>query len=71
MRFYLRVGCFWSYFVLKKYEILDWAGFMYFQVLPGHFYFLRGHSLVERTQHDKSAADIMAHSMYIFVLLHS
>ena len=38
---------------------------------PWHFYFMRGHSLVELTNHDSSAADIMVHSMYICVLLHS
>ena len=29
------------------------------QVFPWHFYFMRGHSLVERTEHDDSAADII------------
>ena len=29
-----------------------------------------GHSLVELTEHDNSAADIMLHSMYIYVLLY-
>ena len=28
-------------------------------------------SLVELAEHDNSAADIMVHSMYIYVLLHS
>ena len=42
------------------------------QVFPWHFYFMRGHSLVELTEHDDSAADIILHSMlYIYVLLHS
>ena len=48
---------------------------LYFQVFPWHFYFMRGHSLVDLTEHDNSAADIMVHSMYIpgtvYVLLHS
>ena len=44
---------------------------LYFQVFPGHFYFMWGYSLVELTEHDNSAADIMVHSMYIYVLLHS
>ena len=30
---------------------------------PWHFYFMRGHSLVELTEHDDSAADIILHSM--------
>ena len=33
------------------------------QVFPGHFYFMCGHSLVELTEHDDSAADIILHSM--------
>ena len=33
------------------------------QVFPWHFYFMRGHSLVELTEHDDSAADIILHSM--------
>ena len=32
------------------------------QVFPWHFYFMRGHSLVEMTGHDDSAADIILHS---------
>ena len=40
---------------------------MYFQVFPGHFYFMRGHSLVELTEYDDSAADTMVHSLYIYV----
>ena len=34
---------------------------------PCHFYFMRGHSLVELTEHDDSVADIIVHSMYMFV----
>ena len=33
--------------------------------LAWHFYFMRGHSLVELTEHDDSAADIPVHSMYM------
>ena len=33
------------------------------QVFPRHFYFMRGHSLVELTELDDSAADIILHSM--------
>ena len=36
---------------------------LHFQVFPWHFYFMRGHSLVELTEHDDSAADIIVHSM--------
>ena len=60
--------------VRKKYEFLDYArDSLYFQVLPEHFHFMRGHSLVELTEYDNnsSVADIMAHSVYISVLLHS
>ena len=32
-------------------------------------YFMRGHSLVKWEEHDNSAADIMVHSMYKYVLL--
>ena len=28
---------------------------------------MRGHSLVELTEHDNSAAGIMVHSMYIYI----
>ena len=38
------------------------------QAFPWHFHFMRGHSLVKLTEHDNSAADIMVHSMYIYVL---
>ena len=37
---------------------------VYFQVFPWYFYFMRGHSLVELTEHDDNAADIMVHTMY-------
>ena len=52
----------------KKYEFWD---SLYFQIFSGHFYFVRGHSLVELTEQDSSAADFMVHSVYIYVLLHS
>ena len=39
------------------------AGFIVIQVFPWHFYFMRGHSLVELTERDDSAADIILHSM--------
>ena len=34
------------------------------QVFPWHFYFMREHSLVELTEHDDSAANIIVHSVY-------
>ena len=43
-------------------EIKFWDP-LYFQVFPSHFCFMRGHSLVELTEHDDSAADIISHSM--------
>ena len=62
--FLLRVGCFWSCSCSqKKNEILDEGrDALYAQVFAWHFNFLcfiRGHSLVELTEHDDSAADIM------------
>ena len=56
----------------KKHEILEGRDSLYFQVFPWHFHFMRGHSLVERTEHSSSsAADIIVHIMYVYVLLHS
>ena len=47
----------------KKDEIL--AEFIVFpEVFPWHFYLMPGHSLVELTEHDDSAADIILHSVY-------
>ena len=34
---------------------------LFFQACPGHF-FMRGYSLIDLTEHDNSAADIMVHS---------
>ena len=42
-----------------------------FQAFPWHFYSMRGHSLVELTEHGDSAVDIIVHSMFIDVPLHS
>ena len=37
---------------------------LYFQVFPWHFNFMRGHSLVELTEHeDSAAADIILHAL--------
>ena len=36
------------------------------QVFPWHFFFMREHSLVELTEHDDSAANIIVHSMYTY-----
>ena len=52
MGFYLELYAFGAVPVRKKDEILDcWAGFIVFPVFPWHFYFMRGHSLVELTEH--------------------
>ena len=40
---------------------------LHFQVFPWHFYFMRGHSLVELNEHDDSTADIIVHSMYTYM----
>ena len=37
------------------------------QVFPWHFYFMCEHSLVELTEHDDSAANIIVHSMYTYM----
>ena len=37
------------------------------QVFPWHFYFMREHSLVELTEHDDSAANIIVRSMYTYM----
>ena len=47
----------------EKMKFLTKGDSLYFQVFPWHFYFMRGHSLVELTEHDDSAADIILHSM--------
>ena len=58
--------------VRKEDEILDLGrDSLYFQVFPWHLYFMRGHSLVELTEHDNSDAVIMVHNTYIYVALHS
>ena len=40
-------------------KFLTRADSLYFQVFLWHFYFMRGHSLIELTEHDNSATDIM------------
>ena len=49
----------------KKMKFLNNGGIhsISFQVFLWHFYFMRRHSLVELTEHDDSAADIIVHSM--------
>ena len=37
----------------------------------GLLFYARAFSFVELTEHDNSAADIMVHSMYIYILLYS
>ena len=49
----------------KKMKFLTRQDSLYFQVFPWHFCFMRRHSLVELTEHDNSAADILVHSMCI------
>ena len=49
----------------KKMKFLTKGGIQRIsQVFPWHFYFMREHSLVELTEHDDSAANIIVHSMY-------
>ena len=47
-------------------KLLLGAGLIVFPVLPLAFFFMCGQSLVELTEHNKSAADIVAHSMYMY-----
>ena len=71
MDFYLEFHVFGAVPVRKKDEIFHQGrDSLYFQVFSWHLNFMRGHSLVELTEHDNSAADIIVHSMYIYVLLH-
>ena len=52
----------------KKMEFLTKGGIHCIsQVFPWHFCFMREHSLVELTEHDDSAANIMVHSMYTYM----
>ena len=59
MYFYLEVHVFGAVLLL----FVEKMKFLYFQVFPWHFYFMRGHSLVGMTEHDDSAADIIVHSI--------
>ena len=72
MIFFIKSWMFLELFLFAKKKNLDERrDSMYFQVFPSHFYFVRGPSLVELTEHDNSPADNMVHSMYIYILLHS
>ena len=52
----------------KKMKFLTKGGIhSIFQVFPWHFCFMREQSLVELTEHDDSAANIMVHSMYTYM----
>ena len=54
----------------KKMKCVIKGGIHYIsQVFPWHFCFMREHSLVELTEHDDSAANIMVHSMLLLLLL--
>ena len=65
MDFYLYLHVFLAIFLFaRKMKFLTKGGIHCIsQVFPWHFYFMRGHSLVELTEHDDSAADIILHSM--------
>ena len=50
----------------KKMKFLTKGGIQCIsQVFPWHFCFMREHSLVELTEYDGSAANIMVHSIHI------
>ena len=54
--------------VRKKDEILDEGrDSLYFPGLPLALLFYAEHSLVELTEHDDSAANIIVHSMYTYM----
>ena len=56
------------FLVAKKMKLLTKGGIRCIsQVFPWHFYFMREHSLVELTEHDDSAANIIVHSMYTYM----
>ena len=68
MDFYLELHVFGAVPVRKKDVILDKGrDLLYFHVFPWRFYFMRGHSLVELTEHDDSAANIIVYSMYTYM----
>ena len=50
-------------FAKKKMKFLKGGIHCTSKVFLWHFYFMRGHSLVELTEHDDRAADIILHSM--------
>ena len=63
MDFYLELHVFGAVPVRKIDEILDYGRYsLYFHIFPWHLYFMRGHSLVELTDHDDSATDIILHT---------
>ena len=57
MKFYPRIAGFWGCSGLQKKNEIPQQGrdSLYFQVFPGHFYCMRGSSLVEVTGHDNGA----------------
>ena len=59
--FMLEFDVFGAVPVRRKYEILDQGrDSLYFQVFPpGHFYFMRGHSLVELTENGNRAQPLL------------
>ena len=65
MFFFIKSWMFLELFLLAKIMrfLTKVRDSLYFQVFPRHFYFMRGHSLVELTQHDDSAAFIL-HNVY-------
>ena len=64
MDFYLELHVLELFLFAKKMKFLTKGGIHCIsQVFPWHFYLMRGHSLVELTEHDGSAADIILHSM--------
>ena len=64
MDFYLYLHVSEGVPVRKKDEFLTKGGIQCIsQVFPWHFYFMREHSLVELTEHDDSAANIIVHSI--------
>ena len=58
----------WVFLFSKKMKFFTKGGtHCISQVFPWHFYFMREHSLVELTERDDSAANILVHSMYTYM----
>ena len=67
MIFYHELDFLRLFLFAKKMKMFSKGGFIVFSGLPLALYFMHGHSFVELTEHDISAADIIVHSMYMHI----